>query len=216
MPQEIKCAVFDCDGVLLDSVPVKTRAFARLAAPYGQEAADRFVMYHARHGGVSRYRKFAWFFENELGRPITAQESEDWGKKFAAYALEEVRACPLIPGAEEALKHWHGRLPLYVCSGAPKAELDLVLGERGLAHYFEGIYGSPPAKSELLKAIVALHADLLPREFVMVGDSVTDEDAAREAGTLFYGIGAGLKGGPFPWSSDLSQFSHWLDQYAAH
>ena len=24
----LKCLVFDCDGVILDSVPVKTRAFA--------------------------------------------------------------------------------------------------------------------------------------------------------------------------------------------
>lgn len=35
----LKCLVFDCDGVILDSVPVKTRAFARLAEPYGEEAA---------------------------------------------------------------------------------------------------------------------------------------------------------------------------------
>ena len=34
----LKCLVFDCDGVILDSVPVKTRAFARLAEPYGEEA----------------------------------------------------------------------------------------------------------------------------------------------------------------------------------
>ena len=52
----LKCLVFDCDGVILDSVPVKTRAFARLAEPYGEEARDRFVMYHTVHGGVSRYQ----------------------------------------------------------------------------------------------------------------------------------------------------------------
>lgn len=57
----LACIVFDCDGVILDSVPTKTRAFARLAEPYGAEARDRFVMYHMTHGGVSRYRKFAWF-----------------------------------------------------------------------------------------------------------------------------------------------------------
>ncbi|MEF2808822.1 MAG: HAD family hydrolase, partial [Desulfovibrio sp.] len=42
----LACIVFDCDGVILDSVPTKTRAFARLAEPYGAEARDRFVMYH--------------------------------------------------------------------------------------------------------------------------------------------------------------------------
>ena len=83
----LACIVFDCDGVILDSVPTKTRAFARLAEPYGAEARDRFVMYHMTHGGVSRYRKFAWFFSEILGREITPQESEEWGKRFASYSL---------------------------------------------------------------------------------------------------------------------------------
>ena len=31
----LQCLVFDCDGVLLDSVPIKTRAYARIAEPLG-------------------------------------------------------------------------------------------------------------------------------------------------------------------------------------
>lgn len=215
MSVSIKCLVFDCDGVLLDSVPVKTRAFARLARPYGKEAEDSMVMYHARHGGVSRYRKFAWFFEEFLHREITPAESEAWGKKFAEYALEEVRACPMIPGAENALKSWHGKLPMYVCSGAPEEELGLVLGERGLKQYFNGIFGSPPAKSELLKSIVRLHPEFLPEEFVMIGDATTDEDAAKNAETQFYAVGPELKGCNAPWSENLLDFSKWLEDHVA-
>ena len=87
----LQCLVFDCDGVILDSVPVKTRAFARIAAPHGQEAQDRFVMYHTRHGGVSRYKKFQWFYNEVLGREISDEESERLGRLFAEYALDEVR-----------------------------------------------------------------------------------------------------------------------------
>ena len=36
---KLECLVFDCDGVILDSVPVKTRAFGRLAEPFGPELA---------------------------------------------------------------------------------------------------------------------------------------------------------------------------------
>ena len=123
----LQCLVFDCDGVILDSVPVKTRAFARLAEPFGPEARDRFVMYHTVHGGVSRYKKFEWFFREVLGREISQEESTQWGRRFAEYALDEVRRCPLIPGVRDVLESWHGRLPLYVCSGAPEEELRLVL-----------------------------------------------------------------------------------------
>lgn len=205
----LQCLVFDCDGVILDSVPVKTRAFARLAEPFGGEARDRFVMYHTVHGGVSRYKKFEWFFREVLGREISAEESADWGRRFAEYALDEVRRCPLIPGVENVLETWRGKLPLYVCSGAPAEELCLVLRERGLEHYFTGIYGSPPAKALLLAEIVRV-ANVLPEHALMVGDAVTDRDAAESVGTLFYGVGPELKGGDFPWGADLTDLGTWI------
>lgn len=213
MEAPLKCLVFDCDGVLLDSVHIKARAFARLAEPYGAEARDRFVMYHALHGGVSRYRKFAWFFEEELGRPITPAESEAWGRKFAEYALDEVRSCPMIPGVLEVLRRWHGRLPMFVCSGAPREELELILAERNLTRFFNGIHGSPPAKDRLLAAIVAGQPELLAAETLMIGDATTDRDAAETVGTRFYGVGEDLRGGPFPWSQDLRPLNDWI---AAH
>lgn len=209
----IRCLVFDCDGVLLDSVPVKTRAFARLAEPYGPEARDRFVMYHTVHGGVSRYRKFAWFFNEVLGRDITPEESRAWGEKFAEYAFDEVRKCSLIPGAQETLTAWHGKLPMYVCSGAPREELQIILNERKLAQFFDGIYGSPPAKVELLKEIIKSQPSLVPDETLMVGDAITDEDAAEQAGSLFYGVGPELKGGSFPWSETLLPLNAWIEEH---
>lgn len=209
----LKCLVFDCDGVLLDSVPVKTRAFARLAEPYGPEAQDRFVMYHTVHGGVSRYRKFAWFFQEVLGREITPEESVAWGIKFAEYAFDEVRKCALIPGALETLTAWHSKLPMYVCSGAPKEELEIILSERKLADFFAGIYGSPPAKGELLKMIIRSQPKLMAEETLMVGDAITDQDAAAQAGSLFYGVGPELKGGNFPWSADLLPLNAWISAH---
>lgn len=205
----LQCLVFDCDGVILDSVPVKTRAFARLAEPFGPEARDRFVMYHMVHGGVSRYKKFEWFFREVLGREISQEESTQWGRRFAEYALDEVRRCPLIPGVRDVLESWHGRLPLYVCSGAPEEELRLVLHERRLEGYFTGIHGSPPAKAQLLAEIVR-SAGVESENALMVGDAVTDRDAAEQVGTLFYGVGQELKGGPFPWGEDLTGLNDWI------
>ena len=188
----LQCLVFDCDGVILDSVPVKTRAFARLAEPFGPEARDRFVMYHTVHGGVSRYKKFEWFFREVLGREISQEESTQWGRRFAEYALDEVRRCPLIPGVRDVLESWHGRLPLYVCSGAPEEELSLVLHERRLEGYFTGIHGSPPAKglfsaeveahlaqwvTDMDKSLDAMLADYKALEKYVRDDSIRDDGA---------------------------------------
>jgi phosphoglycolate phosphatase-like HAD superfamily hydrolase len=207
----IQCLIFDCDGVILDSVPVKTRAYARLAEPYGAPARDRLVMYHTVHGGVSRYKKFEWFFQEVLGRSITPEESAEWGRLFADYALDEVRSCRLIAGARDVLDAWRGRLPLCVCSGAPQEELRVILRERRLDDYFDGIRGSPPAKARLLAEIVA-GTGLPPETVLMVGDAVTDRDAAEYAGTRFYGVGEQLKGGGFPWGRDLTGLNDWITE----
>ncbi|MDR3357983.1 MAG: HAD hydrolase-like protein [Desulfovibrio sp.] len=205
----VQCLIFDCDGVILDSVPAKTRAFARLAEPYGTQAMDRLVVYHIAHGGVNRYKKFEWFFREVLGRAITPEESAEWGRLFVRYALDEVRSCRLIAGAQKVLDDWRGRLPLFVCSGAPQEELRVILRERRLENYFGGIYGSPPDKAQLLTKIVAETA-LPPDSVLMVGDAVTDRDAAEYAGTRFYGVGVQIKSGDFPWSLDLTELNDWI------
>ena len=205
----LTCLIFDCDGVILESVSVKTRAFARLAEPFGPEAAERLLMYHRAHGGVSRYKKFEWLYRAVLGREITRTELEALGRRFAELAFEEVRRCDLVPGVEAVLARWKGRTPMYVCSGAPHGELNAILEGRGLHHYFAGVFGSPPAKAELLRDIIRL-AGVDPASAVMVGDSVTDLDAAAAAGTLFYGRGDELRGGSFPWGEDLTGLNDWL------
>lgn len=206
----IKCLVFDCDGVLLDSVDVKTNAFGKLAEPWGEEAKDRMTLYHRLHGGVSRYLKFEWFFREYLHREITPSEKEEWADKFRQYSLEAVRSCPLIPGALEVLQTWHKKIPLYVCTGAPAEEVSMILQERNLSQFFSAIYGSPPIKSKLLDFIVHQDAKILPEEVVMIGDASTDREAAEAVNTQFYGVGPDLRGGNFPWSMTLEPLNNWI------
>ncbi len=208
----LQCLVFDCDGVILDSVPVKTRAFARVAEPFGEEARDRLLMYHKVHGGVSRYKKFEWLYEHILGKAITPEESRRLGDLFAEYVLDELQHCALIPGAQDVLACWRGRLPMFVCSGTPQEELQSVLQLRRLDGYFDAIYGSPPAKAELLAHIVRTEK-LDPADVLMVGDAPTDRDAADYAGTMFYGVGTILKGGDFPWGEDLTDLNAWIKEH---
>ncbi|MEE9509964.1 MAG: HAD hydrolase-like protein [Candidatus Bathyarchaeia archaeon] len=48
---------FDFDGVLADSVEVKTRAFAKLFESYGPEIQARVVEHHRKNGGMTRKDK---------------------------------------------------------------------------------------------------------------------------------------------------------------
>ncbi|WCB47017.1 HAD family hydrolase [Nitratidesulfovibrio vulgaris] len=210
----LSCIVFDCDGVILESVNVKTEAFARVAEPFGCDVRDRLVAYHIENGGVSRYKKFEWMFREVLGREISSDELNELGRRYAEYAFEGVLNAQLVPGAYDAITAWHGRVPMYVCSGAPHEELTHILHERGLSRFFAGIYGSPPGKSELLAKVVKL-ADVAPATTVMIGDSKTDLRAAEDVGTLFYGRGEAFAGGTHPWGDDLTGLSAWLETLAA-
>ena len=72
-----KAIIFDFDGVILDSVDVKTRAFESIYLPYGQEIAAEVVAHHEAHGGVSRYQKFRLYHQKYLGLDINDEQLDD-------------------------------------------------------------------------------------------------------------------------------------------
>ncbi|MDR1043814.1 MAG: HAD hydrolase-like protein [Candidatus Adiutrix sp.] len=203
MNNGLQAIVFDCDGVILESADIKSRAIFKLGEPFGPEIQRRFYEHHLRHTGVSRYEKFAWLYRTELGREISPEESTRLGHLFAGYCGEAVRQAPFVPGFEAVLAECQGRLPLFVASGTPHEELCQILAERGLRDKFTAIFGAPPAKSELLSRIISgngLRADRV----LMVGDGETDLQAAHDNGTLFYGRGELFKDRGLPWSLDLT------------
>jgi beta-phosphoglucomutase-like phosphatase (HAD superfamily) len=53
----IETIIFDFDGVILESVTVKTEAFRELFSSE-PDCPDEIVEFHKRNGGMSRYDKF--------------------------------------------------------------------------------------------------------------------------------------------------------------
>jgi phosphoglycolate phosphatase-like HAD superfamily hydrolase len=205
----LRLVVFDCDGVLLDSVDAKTRAFAACVAQWGPEAERFLVDFHVAHGGVSRYEKFRHFQRAFLDKEPDEALVDELSRRFADQVVEQVLAAPAIPGALEWLAANHGRAPLYVASGTPQDELRAVLGKRGLDGYFSDILGAPAKKADILADIVRREgAD--PRATLMVGDSSTDLDAARACGTRFYGVGH-CDTLPAPCHADLTRLHEYTD-----
>lgn len=207
--------VFDCDGVIFESMDMKAKAFYRIGAEfsprYGEDIGDQFAAYHRRSGGISRYEKFAWLYDTFVGRPITDDEKKALGEKFVDYALDAIATSDLVPGVADVLRAWHGRVPLYVASGAPEAELRFLLEKRALDRYFAGIRGYPPGKRDLLREIVAA-AGVPAADGLMVGDSSTDMYAAEAVGMPFYGRGAFFAHSGYPWHDDLTRLDAYLHE----
>ena len=210
----LECLIFDCDGIILESVDVKNAAFARICREIDPAYEKLFSAYVELHGGVSRVEKFMWLVREIHGREITAEELRTMGQNFVRYCRDAVMETPLVPGFEAVAERWLGRVPMYVASGAPQYELVEILTQRGLARYFVDICGTPPAKAALLLHILrASGAD--PAHTLMVGDSKTDSDAALVAGTKFYGRGPYFENGPHPCGPDLTGLNAFLETMAA-
>lgn len=192
-----KAIVFDFDGVILQSVDIKTRAFEKLFAAETPEAVARIIAHHLAHGGVSRFEKFRHAYREILKRPLSAEEEVALGLRFNTLVEEAVSVCPWVPGAREFLEARHKLLPLFVASGTPQEELARIVERRGLKEYFRAVYGTPAKKDAILRSIAASlrcgAADLL-----MVGDAMTDHDAARATGAAFIGVETPGALNPFP------------------
>ncbi len=187
--------VFDFDGVLVESVDVKTRAFAALYAEYGPLVVERVAAYHLAHGGVSRYEKFRHFHRAFLGRTLGEQEEACLAERFAALVEDAVIGASWVEGALEFLQNT-ATPAMFVASGTPDDELKRIVSRRDISHYFVSVHGAPAKKGEILERIVREHGYARDR-VLMVGDSMTDYEGAMDAAARFVGrIANGTN--PFP------------------
>lgn len=188
---------FDFDGVLCDSVAVKTDAFAALYAGEGKEIIDQVVVHHLEHGGISRFEKLRFYERTLLGREPDDRRIRELADHFADLVVDAVVQAPAIPGAERALESLHTRVPLYVVSGTPETELRAIVERRGWHRFFREVRGSPDPKSEILGSLIGKRG-YDSRRCCMIGDAMTDYDAARESGVPFVGVQERSGSHPFP------------------
>lgn len=179
----LKVIIFDFDGVIIESMDIKTNAFKELFKEF-PEHLEEIVEYHLKNGGVSRYKKFSYIYSNILKQPLTEKKLEQLGEAFSNRVLQEMLKCPFVKGAREFMEEYSKKVKLFIASGTPEEELQYIVFARGLSYYFKGVYGTPARKSEIIQGI--LKNELVKKnEALFVGDSTTDYEAARTVGVLF-------------------------------
>ena len=183
--QHIPLIIMDFDGVILESVNVKTQAFHELFS-FSSEHVDEIVNFHIRNGGMSRFDKFRHFYNNILKEPLSDDQFDFLCDRFSELVLDGVLNSPFVPGAKDFLQHFHSKTPLFVVSATPLFELKLIVEKRGLNKYFKKIYGSPTTKMENIIEILNI-MDCQPENSIFVGDALNDYKASQEAGVRFIG-----------------------------
>jgi len=180
--------LFDIDGTLLDSAPDICGAIQQVldANGGGTKSFDYLKSYVGLHLTDLFQDVFPVYTPQQIDALI-----EQYRKCYRARGHTMTR---IFAGVPEALAALDGRKGTATTKGTPTTRL--VLEQFGLLRYFDHVQGtdgfpSKPAPDVILRSMEALGAGR--DECLMVGDSVADMEAGRQAGTktcaVLYGYG---------------------------
>lgn len=182
---KIKNIFFDFDGVIAESVSAKTEAFRDMYLSYGSDIADKVVLYHINHGGVSRYEKFLYWEKTFFDKDINEEELQALAQDFSNRVMQKVIDSEEVKGAYNFIKKYHKVLKFWIITGTPTSEIEIIANKRGLTDYFIGMHGSPEKKPHWTEYLIEKF-DLDRDETLFLGDATTDRDAA-EFSNLHFG-----------------------------
>ena len=193
-----KAVLFDLDGTLLDTIADLAEAANLMLAELGRPALCQSRVHNFVGRGINDliHRCVA-----ESGAP-SAAETEAAREIFRRhYARVNGQATRAYPGVSEVLATLFARrLKMAVVTNKSGIFALPLLQQFGLAHYFDAfVYGDTLPVRKPDPAMISHACGLLgvkPEESLMVGDSINDSLAARDAGVpvllVKYGYGEGM------------------------
>jgi phosphoglycolate phosphatase-like HAD superfamily hydrolase len=183
---EYKVILWDFDGVIMDSMPIRGRGFEEVLKEYPQEQVAELLAFHEYNGGLSRYVKFRYFFEKIRGQAITDEQVLKMTERFSKIMLSLLidEKLLIIDSVNFIKNNWKNH-EMHIVSGSDGKELNYICEALGLAQYFKSINGSPVPKNELVKNVIKINS--YDKNIVaIIGDSINDFDAANANDISFY------------------------------
>jgi len=176
----LKGIIFDFDGVIAESVQVKTDAFSSLYEKYGDNIITKVIEHHEGNGGMSRFEKIKLYHQSYLNKSITNEELEELSNQFSELVVDKVIDSPYVPGVFEYIQKCYEKYDLFISTGTPTNEMKQILIGRGIDEYFKETYGSPDKKCVHISKIMSKY-NYHPDELIFYGDANTDIEAAEQA-----------------------------------
>jgi HAD superfamily hydrolase (TIGR01509 family) len=178
-PVRVRAVLFDFDGVLVDSEPVRFQAGAQALEEIGVSLTwERFLAFWLGRTDDAGLRDL-------LGDRFEADRKRVVARRNALYEghLDEV---PAFDDAVDLLRRLPSGIRLAVATGSRRMEVERILGRLGLVQNFHAIVGAEdyahakPAPDPFLTA--ACRLDVLPPSCLVLEDSPAGVAAAHAAG----------------------------------
>lgn len=181
VPQHIRGLIFDCDGTLVDSLPLHYAAWQETFAALGLTCSLDFLL---QHNGKPTQR-IVEIYNAEFGQGIDIAHFVAHKEQRTLARLKQVQ--PLEPVAALA-RHYHQHLPMAVVSGSTRISVERALQAAGLRELFTVLLtaddGLPPKPAPDLFLEAARRIGVMASACQVFEDADAGLAAARSAGML--------------------------------
>jgi len=179
--------LWDFDGVILDSMSIKTEGFRELFKNYDNKLVEKFIEFHLQNGGMPRFEKIKYFYNNLLGENITNEKVNELAETYGKIIEKKLfNKNNLIEDSVNFIKNNYKNYDCHIVSGAEHNELNKLCKFLEIDKYFISINGSPTLKKDLIKNLIKKY-NYDNKKMCLIGDSINDYKAARENGIVFFG-----------------------------
>ena len=176
--KEKQIIFWDFDGVIKDSVAVKSLGYEKLFLPFGEEVVKRINQHHKAHGGVSRFKKIPLYL-NWAGESANAVQVQEFCDQFSKLVQQAVVESPWVPGVYEYLSSHHAIQCFILITATPQEEIEQILDMLEIVQYFREVHGAPKTKTIVVNEVLS-RLNYSPEQGLIIGDSKTDLKAAEE------------------------------------
>jgi beta-phosphoglucomutase len=191
MIREMRAAIFDLDGVIVDTAKYHYLAWKRLANEYGFDFTEAD---NERLKGVSRTRSLEILLEigalrvDMAAKKAMAAQKNDWYVEY----IQRMDASEILPGAAEYLQALRNR-GVKTAIGSASKNAPLILERVGIMSLFDVVIDGVKVKQAKPNPEVFLRAarelDIPPASCIVFEDAEAGIEAALRAGMGAVGIG---------------------------
>lgn len=171
--------IFDCDGTLVDTLPVHFQVWQAILGKFGAPLAEDW--FYERTGLTAA--EFVQAFNQTFGYTIDQQAIEADRQQQFARLVHQVQAIPAVAAIAQAN---YGKVPMAVASNGQKTVVESTVQATGLRPLFNTIVtlndvevGKPEPDLFLL---AAERMGVAPQSCIVYEDSDLGLEAARRAG----------------------------------
>ena len=190
----MRAAIFDFDGVLVDSEPLHFQALRRCLLGEGIEITED--EYRREYLAYDDWESIRIALERH-GEAYTRERVAALAEQKAEAFESLMGSVPFYPGARELVRALAREMPVAIASGARRDEIERILRAAGLRDAFAAVVGaddvtrSKPDPEPYLTAfrrIAGRAPGLSPAQCLVVEDTVPGIAAARAAGMKVIGV----------------------------